>query len=178
MQDIADTCRVGKGTLYQYFSSKENLFIELCLAGHDVDPSAVDAAFLASDDPGATLGELLDAMLGEVPTFLERMPLYFTLWARLSYDERYRDQCHHGFRELYREFREALARGLVRGQERGVVRRDVDPGHVATLLMCALDGYTYARVFASTDIDPEAFEPVFKRLLLSALAPPREGGDP
>ena len=169
MQKVADACRVGKGTLYEYFPSKEDLFIEVCISGFDTDREAIEAAFLKSRSPLKTIERVLEALLAETPHHLERMPLYFTLWARLSFDDRHRTKCHRAFRELYRDFREALARGIERAQERGSVRRDLEPSDLATIIMCAIDGYTYLRVFAARDVEVPRLEKTLAKVLLGGM---------
>jgi AcrR family transcriptional regulator len=169
MEKVADACRVGKGTLYEYFPSKEDLFIEVCLSGFETDSEAIEAAFRASADPAATLERVFDAILDGVPAILERMPLYFTLWDRLSFDERYRDKCRQGVRDVYRDFREALARGIARAQERGTIRRDLDPRDMATVIQCAVDGFTYLQVFAGRDVDVERLATALRAVLFSGI---------
>jgi len=169
MQRIAAACGVGKGTLYEYFSSKEDLFIEVCLSGFDTDSEMIEEAFRQSADPAETLDSVFQALLDGVPTILERMPLYFTLWARLSFDDRYRDQCHQGVRDLYRDFREALARGIARAQERDEVRRDLDPRDIASVLTSAIDGFTYLHVFAGRDIDFPRLQNALKVILFDGM---------
>ena len=174
MERIAQACGVGKGTLYEYFASKEDLFLEVCLSGFEPDSEAVETLFGDTLDPARTLEQVLDSILCGVPTILERMPLYFTLWARLSFDERYREKCHSGVRDVYRDFREALARGIARAQERDVIRRDLDPRDMAAVIMCAVDGFTYLQVFAGRDVDVPRLEQSLRTMLFDGMrfAPP------
>jgi len=169
MQRVADACGVGKGTLYEYFSSKEDLFIEVCLSDFDPDSESIEETFRKSEDPAGTLTFVFDAILDGVPTILERMPLYFTLWARLSYDARYREPCHQGMRDLYRGFREALARGIARAQEREAIRKDLDPRDMASVLMCAIDGYTYLQVFSGREVDFDRLRATLRTMLFDGM---------
>ena len=76
LEDIAAEARVGKGTLYVYFESKEDLYFALI---YDAFASMVDriTALLAKDRQAAR--DALQAIVRELVGFAFRHPNYFEL---------------------------------------------------------------------------------------------------
>jgi len=63
MRDVAALAEVGKPTLYRYFPSKEELFLEVFKSGLDHLDSEVAAILKDRDLPGRSLERLLQALL-------------------------------------------------------------------------------------------------------------------
>jgi AcrR family transcriptional regulator len=63
MRDVAARAEVGKPTLYRYFPSKEELFLEVFKSGLDRLDSEVAAILKDRDQPGRSLERLLQALL-------------------------------------------------------------------------------------------------------------------
>jgi AcrR family transcriptional regulator len=63
MRDVAARAEVGKPTLYRYFPSKEELFLEVFKSGLDRLDSEVTAILKDRDQPGRSLERLLLALL-------------------------------------------------------------------------------------------------------------------
>ena len=63
MRDVAARAEVGKPTLYRYFPSKEELFLEVFKSGLDRLDSEVAAILKDNDQPGRSLERLLQALL-------------------------------------------------------------------------------------------------------------------
>jgi len=64
LQIVADALGVGKGTLYRYFPSKEQLFLAAVDRGMRKMRECVDAARTAVSDPLDQIVEAMDAYLG------------------------------------------------------------------------------------------------------------------
>src|ERR1043165_6220846 len=63
MRDVAARAEVGKPTLYRYFPSKEELFLEVFKSGLDRLDAEVAAILKDRDAPSRSLERLLQAML-------------------------------------------------------------------------------------------------------------------
>jgi AcrR family transcriptional regulator len=64
MRDVAARAEVGKPTLYRYFPSKEELFLEVFKSGLDRLESEIAAILAAKEHPRKALERLLHALLG------------------------------------------------------------------------------------------------------------------
>jgi AcrR family transcriptional regulator len=63
MRDVAGLAEVGKPTLYRYFPSKEELFLEVFKSGLDRLDAEVSAILKDREPPGRSLERLLQALL-------------------------------------------------------------------------------------------------------------------
>jgi AcrR family transcriptional regulator len=63
MRDVAARAEVGKPTLYRYFPSKEELFLEVFKSGLDRLDAEVATILKDRDQPGRSLERLLQALL-------------------------------------------------------------------------------------------------------------------
>lgn len=63
MRDVAARAEVGKPTLYRYFPSKEELFLEVFKSGLDRLDSEVTAILKDREEPARSLERLLEALL-------------------------------------------------------------------------------------------------------------------
>jgi AcrR family transcriptional regulator len=75
MQFIADALQVGKGTIYRYFPSKEELFLKAVSRGMDRLRQAVMAAYQPIEDPLKRMTAAIHAYL----TFFRNHPQYVEL---------------------------------------------------------------------------------------------------
>lgn len=64
MRDVAARAEVGKPTLYRYFPSKEELFLEVFKSGLDRLETEIAAILAAQEPPRKSLERLLQALLG------------------------------------------------------------------------------------------------------------------
>ena len=73
MEDVARGARVGKGTLYRYFPSKEDLYLAIVDGAFGVLIGRLEAERAADASPGTTLRRMIEAV---VETFAEHLPSF------------------------------------------------------------------------------------------------------
>jgi AcrR family transcriptional regulator len=138
--DIADRAGVAKGTVYEYFSSKEELFFAVFESINRRIWERVDRVRAAHESARDQLVALF-RFGGEL--VVEQSDLYpirnLDLWVTprgSDFEEAFTDVVD----SQYRDYRQLAADIIRRGQQSGEFRGDIDPDGVATLLVGALDG--------------------------------------
>jgi AcrR family transcriptional regulator len=152
--DIADRAGIGKGTVYEYFRSKEDLFISL----FDWYLNQIFAS--VSNELDISSKSIVDALTRSSEILLiscDRMrpfyPLTMEFWAASSAPA-FKERLAEEFKQLYRCFRGALAETIRLGIRRGELGSHVNPEALAAVLVSAYDG-----LFLQAWFDP-SFDPV------------------
>jgi AcrR family transcriptional regulator len=131
MDDVADAARVGKGTLYRYFPSKEELYLGVVAGAFDLLISRLERVEAEELPPAVALSRMIESI---VETFARHLPFFRLMQqgeARLFLRKR----------QVVRARRDriagVLARLLDRGVQSGVFRkvdRDLGPSMLIGLV--------------------------------------------
>jgi AcrR family transcriptional regulator len=145
MADIADSLGVSKGAIYQYFESKEQLFVE-ALRHHGERRARVVWGFLESGSLEAiSTGEFFDEML---ELRLGSLALNTDLLLETTRNE--------ALREMLVGMAEGWGRGLldmIDGMKRdGTIRADVDSSSLSRGILALRDGL-YSHLMMGADRD-------------------------
>jgi AcrR family transcriptional regulator len=81
MQEIADAAGVGKGTMYEYFDTKDELFLAVYDAWMDAYEAAMEEAGSRSKDPVSTADALIDTTIEFYEEHALHAPLLLEFWA-------------------------------------------------------------------------------------------------
>jgi AcrR family transcriptional regulator len=128
MDDIARRSGVGKGTLYRYFDSKEDLFITLMDEGLALLAERLEEEQKVEVPPAETLSRMIDTI---VRSFCQHLPFFRILngdKGRLILRKK------QLFQERRRRMVTALGHVLERGMAAGVFR-ELDPKVAPSLLI-------------------------------------------
>jgi AcrR family transcriptional regulator len=133
LDEIAREADVGKGTIYLYFSDKEDLIFQAAVAGFD------EMCGLLRQNVGEGVA-FRDGLLRICETisafFQKRRPLFRII---LSESSRAMESNRVGLRQRWQERRktmsEAVAAVIARGVTAGEIRRDIPPGILAEFLL-------------------------------------------
>jgi TetR/AcrR family fatty acid metabolism transcriptional regulator len=172
MDEIAARAGVGKGTLYLYFSSKEDLFLGLVMDHFERITALVDAEVERVTDPW----EQIEAgwrtlMLRVFPELVEEWNLNYQLWGLLARDPNARERLFTQWRDLYRERERRTMESIREGQASGHFRADTDPALLSPLLLAIFDGLLHRALFDPERVDPETVLRGLLDLIRKALAP-------
>ena len=166
--DIARKAEVGKGTVYEYFDSKEELF--LAVFEWYMQQVGIQAQ-VSLTAIGGTASERLTALAQAIITAGQEMEDMYTLfmefWSAGSPDT-FKGQVAQTFRRLYGEFRGLVAGLIKEGQARGEFASDVDAEAVAATMVGAWDGLLLQNWFEN-NFDPAAACRSFNTVLLRGM---------
>jgi AcrR family transcriptional regulator len=183
MEEVARRARVGKGTLYNYYESKEDLLIQAVIASmEEVRERIATGVDPSPDEPTRSVEEVLRMLIVEaLPGLIQRShSLYNQASSVVARDPEARRRLFEASQAFYRE-RERDFEGLIQaGARSGEFRSDLDPAEVSLLLLALFDGLLRRASFDGDRVDPSrAFEAVLQ-LLCGGLyrAPAARAGRP
>jgi TetR/AcrR family transcriptional regulator, repressor for uid operon len=167
--DVAERAGIGKGTLYEYFRSKEDLFLRL------FDWYTSEAFTSMRAELQRPTGSAVDALRRSGGTLLaicqQMLPFYpltMEFWSASTAPE-FRGRLVDEFRELYRRFRGVLSGAIREGIEQGELSPHVKPEAVAAVLVSAYDGL-FLQAWFDPSFDPVASGRHFLEVLLKGMA--------
>jgi AcrR family transcriptional regulator len=129
MAELARRAGVAKGSIYNYFENKEDLYLHVCRDGLERSRQAVYAGLDASWD----IYRQVDHIFRRGARFARENPEYVTLYLNVSAAgmERFANRLS---REVERPTADHLKRLIRREQQSGRVRADLDPRLGALLI--------------------------------------------
>jgi AcrR family transcriptional regulator len=152
--DVAERAGIGKGTVYEYFRSKEDLFLAVF---HAFEAGPLDAAAARLEPRPASAAAFLrrfaDTTLTALQDGLYLYPLTMEFWSAAATSE-LKDRLMAEFRDLYTRYRGFLSGVIREGVATGEFTPHVDPERIAAALVGAIDA-----LFLQAWLDP-AFDAV------------------
>jgi AcrR family transcriptional regulator len=165
--DIADRAKVGKGTVYEYFASKEELLFAVFESINEDVALRMNAVLEQGGESWEQLERLLEIGAEVASEQHELQPVVLDFWAASrgkGFEKKYRDKVV----ESYALFNRKVADFLCEGQRRGEFRDDVDVDALATTVVAAVDGLGI-QLYFDPSIDPHRVTKVLGRMLHAAL---------
>lgn len=165
--EIADRAGIGKGTVYEYFSSKDDLLF----AVFEWMNEGIDKRIRDFLDEGGTTRERIQHLLNlgaEITREqVEMQAVSLDFWSAsrgTKSEERYNRACL----ETYRTYRRLVADVIRQGQEAGELRSEVDADAIAAMVVAGMDGLGI-QLFFDREIDPKKVVTGFSEVLLAGL---------
>jgi TetR/AcrR family acrAB operon transcriptional repressor len=146
---IARHAGVTKGALYYYFRDKEELLFEAVGARVGEFEQDVLAEVGPGDDALASLKRVIDACFFHATVSNHRRFIMTLMIEALDVNP----QLSAKFQRILRRMRYFLADVVRRGQERGVVRADIDPSDTAAVIAGAIMGAEIQHYQDAEEID-------------------------
>jgi len=167
MIDVAVDAKVGKGTLYEYFSSKEDLFSTLVLVVMRDALETLGQRALGADPAQAMRNTIAYAVEVALVENLDLYRLFYDFWGvspsvRRSTQER--------LREVSAGFYEFVVDTVRAGQAAGVFRHEVDAVQFSRAFSAAIDGLSLQLVILGEEIDLAAYTAHLQDIFLGGLA--------
>lgn len=166
MSDIAREAKVGKGTLYEYFHGKADLFSTLVLVTARESLEALARPGTAEDPVDALRETVHYVVRAALVENLDLYRLFFDFWGLAA---AHRLETQKRLREVQAAFREHMCGLVRRGQQSGHFRPEVDPDGVIRLFSAAVDGMGMRLVVLGESVDLDAYATSLYRLLARGL---------
>jgi AcrR family transcriptional regulator len=165
--DIAEKAGVGKGTVYEYFSSKEELLFAVF---ESINENITLRMTAVLDDDEPTQEQLFNLLrLGaEVITEQrELQPVILDFWAA-SRGSNFEGKYQQAVVASYSHYRNLVADFIRAGQARGEFRKEVDSETLAAMVVATIDGLGIQLSF-DPKLDPRRITEEFGHILYEHL---------
>ena len=169
MIDIAVEAGIGKGTIYEYYRSKEEIFGDSFRLIFDHMESQLADAIGKTDDPVLKLRKLIQVTLKE---FLEHSGdlagIMMDFWAEGVRTKNDEIMNVINLEQIYSEYRIMIADILHDGINKGVFR-EVDANSLAAIIIGSLDGIMLQWIINKNLVDLDKISEVIIETLLSGI---------
>jgi len=161
MVDIAEAAGIGKGTLYEYFRNKDEIFrfeFERYFAAFE---SGAAAAMTEADSPGGRLLSLVEFAIDHVNEWEDHCGVYVDYFGSARLEE----AAPFSLSNIYAEVEDTIRLLIEEGQASGEIERDLDPDATAELLVSVFEGVVLYGVFSERRRTPESLRVPALRLI-------------
>jgi AcrR family transcriptional regulator len=177
MDEVAALARVSKGTLYNFFESKHDLFLASMIDSYEESLRIFDIAEDAgAAGPVADLDRILEGMARVLEAMAPRMTVHYQAWGVVAGNERARARLYGFLFDFFNQRSREVVAAIREGQSTGAFAPDVDAEAVTDGIMALLGGFLYRSSFDPAYSDPARLRSCFSALLRSPfhLAPDGE----
>jgi AcrR family transcriptional regulator len=169
MADIATEAGIGKGTIYEYFDSKEDLFFAVFeWFVRATETEAKVSIHALGGSASERLEALSDSLMKSWLQMLDMFSLVMEFWSA-SASSQLRERFKRAFREGYSDFRQIVSALIRDGMQRGEFRPEVDAESVAAALVGTWDALLLQAWFDDS-FDPLNTARRFMSVLIRGLA--------
>jgi AcrR family transcriptional regulator len=165
MDAVASEAHVSKGTLYNFFESKEHLFLSTVLQAYEEAEARIAARVGPVESPRARLEGFLEALVESFPQVAAGMMVNLQVWAVVSRDADARTRMFDDLSRRYARSGADLEAALAAGQRAGVFRDDFEPAATAAGLLALFDGFVYRSLFDPERADADALSAALDALI-------------
>ena len=140
MADIAKEAGIGKGTTYEYFQGKDELFFATFewFVEYSEKAASLSLSSLAPKSAAEKIRVFSQSVLGSLKESEEFYPLILEFWAATS-SSKYRDKMKEVFKDLYKKIGDVLVSIIQEGIAKGEFHSQIDIDSVVPAIVGAWD---------------------------------------
>jgi AcrR family transcriptional regulator len=167
IQEIADGAGIGKGTIYEYFKTKEEIMAHAILTFFKEMETAFTADFMAIEDPREKLTNFVNSSVDMGLLDDDIWIVFSEIW---YYNMRggYRS-IHNLFNEFLNKYRALITDIIDEGVAKGLFREDLDTASIAAGIGGFMDGIGLHYLLDRESIDMRKVSENFLKMLLRGI---------
>lgn len=152
IEDIAKRASVGKGTVYEYFSSKEQLLLECCTNVCKTNEERLAAIPLSDIGADSDIAVILHQLIQNIVEIIvgsgrRELRLFIQLWELADKDASLTEMVNAAIQALYQRWESMLLELYQVGVSNGTLQAHPDPTFIAQLVTASIDGWVWQKSF-------------------------------
>lgn len=179
VESIAVEAGVAKGSLYNYFRNKQDLFTQLfaeITAGDEAETDQLVTENIPADEK---LRKLVDNIFTQLERYTAIGGLVLEFWATAA-RQQHQGELAEMFEQMFSRWRRQVGAIITQGIDSGLFRAEIDPESAASLILAMMDGIIVQSILdVGAKFTPHALEGLKKGLVfgLSAWADTKDQSD-
>ena len=165
MADIATAANVGKGTLYEYFRNKHDILKHIYTEHLKMFNSDRLAAVLTKSRPSERLLEMIHLFIDHLDEWENIGVIFIDYYSVARLD----DEFLRLFTEVYESAQKLFTTLIQEAQDKGEIRRDIDPHSAAKTILCFFDGLILYGSVTNQKTDTMKHAETFLRLFRDSM---------
>jgi len=170
VEQVAAKAGVSKGSIYNYFQSKQDLFEHVFTEFLAPDEAELDRMLAQPASATDKMLGFLDYCFEQNARFCHIGKLVLEFWTTAAREPQHANLAW-GLHEMYDRSMDRVRRIIAGGIETGEFRADLDPPRTAAMVLAAIDGTIVHSIVLGWEFD-QPFVRTFKDCLLAALRGP------
>lgn len=167
IKDIAGQAKVGKGTVYEYFKSKQDLFLQMSEHLYEEHVLAQIRELDPTADPEEQIRNVIASTFRHVTELTSLTYLYIDVWSQMDRQSE-EDDLRQLLTKVYQRTAEMLSGYISEAQARGAFK-DYDPDLVALTILAALDGLMFQLLIKKDMFELKPMIDTFTNVLFEGL---------
>jgi AcrR family transcriptional regulator len=170
MNDVAAAAKVSKGSVYDYFKSKEDLFYGVFAWLQQQLMQSLLAEMGTSASAQERIVRSVDAAVAGLVQHISLYPVSLEVWAAAARTQT-RDRFAHAMQQTYTDYRREIVELVRSAQSAGELKANVDAESLAMVLVGAVDGLML-QYWLDPSIDPHRVVRNFFTALFEGIGQP------
>lgn len=167
MSDIAAEAGIGKGTVYEYFGSKQDLFLQMCEHLYEQYVLTEQKNLESITDPVEQIRGLIAASLEKAAMWTGMAHLFADMWSEVERKGE-EDNLRRLMDDMLKRMVKVISGQIRSGQSRGAFK-DYDADLVAHILIGVLDGLMLQLIINTEMYDIDAMIDTLTNMIVDGL---------
>ena len=170
IKDIAEEANIGKGTIYEYFKSKDDIIFSAFSLFIEEGKISINRIKALTDSPEEKLNKAL-LFFREIvkEEGIKTFEIMFDFWAMGIKEKKYRSDFYKYLKDFYSSYRNVFANIIREGQVKGVFKKDISPEHVGAMIIGMLDGLMVQWILDGENVNYAEIVKTMGKIIISGL---------
>ncbi len=170
IREIAEEANIGKGTIYEYFKSKDDIIFSAFSFFIEESKISISRIKSLTDSPEEKLKKAL-LFFREIvkEEGMQTFEIMFDFWAMGIKEKKYRSDFYKYLKDFYSGYRNVFANIIREGQVKGVFKEDISPENAGAMIIGMLDGLMVQWILDGKNVNYGIIVKTMGEIIISGL---------